>query len=212
MCVMSLSDSIFSTKFYYNPQLVEKYVDIVISSSEKGDSKRCGKFKELIFRMMKDIVNKNIANYLNLIRGVNADTPTHDDLIADCYFVLDKCVGNFKTGAGYDFYYYYNKSLARNFFREYQRITKSVNRISAVEITEVVNENTVTLANHETSISLVLGLLNLTELERRICDSKLSGERVADFMERNADITQSQYVAALNSLKNKIKTLRENGQ
>ena len=62
---------------------------------------------------MKDIVKKNIANYLNLLNNTEAkDMPDRDELVADCYIIFDKCLEKYIIKGNYNFYFYYNKSLS----------------------------------------------------------------------------------------------------
>ena len=116
---MSLESTYFKVDFFYNSPLVEKYVKIIQTSKSP---KRVRAFKNLVFMMMSDIVKKNIANYINLLRNSDVEyLPERDELVADCYLIFDKCVYKFILGRGYNFYFYYNKSLSRNFFRNYQK-------------------------------------------------------------------------------------------
>ena len=116
---MSLESVLFRRDFYYNLKFVEKCIKIIQTSNNE---KRVKAYKSLVFKMMKSIVKKNVANYLNLLRNVDyPDIPERDELISDCYVVFDKCVSKFLVDKGYNFYFYFNKSLSRNFFREYYK-------------------------------------------------------------------------------------------
>jgi hypothetical protein len=63
--------------------------------------------------------------------------------------------------------------------------------------------------NSDEEINLVIATLHLTDLEERVCWSKLHGENRAAFLEDNTDVTPQQYGAALVSLKDKLKILRD---
>ena len=131
---MNLESVLFRRDFYYNLKFVEKCIKIIQTSN---DEKRVKAYKSLVFKMMKDIVKKNVTNYLNLLRNVDyPDIPERDELISDCYVVFDKCVSKFLVDKGYNFYFYFNKSLSRNFFREYYK--KIQNNNATEDITDVM--------------------------------------------------------------------------
>ena len=205
---MSLESVFFRKDFYYNVRLVEKSINIIQTST---DSKRIQAFKTLVFKMMKDVVKKNIANYLNLLRNVNStDIPERDELVSDCFIVFDKCVSKFIVNKGYNFYFYFNKSLSRNFFREYYKKLQGGN--STVDITDVmmiVNKSFHTKES-QGSVEMLLDNLKFTELEKRICQSKMNGQKISDFLKANTDVTNSQYARALKSVKAKLLEAKEN--
>ena len=61
-------NNIFKISFYYSNARVCRFIEIIQTTDNE---KRKVAFKQLVFRMMKDIVNKNISNYLNLITNTN---------------------------------------------------------------------------------------------------------------------------------------------
>lgn len=163
--------------------------------------------------MMKDIVKKNIANYLNLLSSIDMkDTlPSRDELIADCYIIFDKCVEKYKLGKGYNFYFYFNKSLSRNFFRDYQ---KELQRSNSVEITEALA--TVNSGFHDyrqlDTTELLMTHLGLTELEMRICRSRMLGQKTSEFLSENEDVTNAQYSKCLKRIKEVLIEFQEEGE
>lgn len=205
---MSLESVFFRKDFYYNVRLVEKSINIIQTST---DSKRIQAFKTLVFKMMKDVVKKNIANYLNLLRNVNSpDIPERDELVSDCFIVFDKCVSKFIVNKGYNFYFYFNKSLSRNFFREYYKKLQGGN--STVDITDVmmIVNKSFHVRESQGSVEMLLDNLKFTELEKRICQSKMNGQKISDFLKANTDVTNSQYARALKSVKAKLLEAKEN--
>ena len=111
---MNLESVLFRRDFYYNLKFVEKCIKIIQTSNNE---KRVKAYKSLVFKMMKDIVKKNVANYLNLLRNVDyPDIPERDELISDCYVVFDKCVSKFLVDKGYNFYFYFNNRLSISYF------------------------------------------------------------------------------------------------
>ena len=205
---MSLESLCFKRDFYYNVKLVEKSIEIIQTSN---NNKRIQAFKTLVFKMMKDVVKKNIVNYLNLLRNIEStDVPERDELISDCYIVFDKCVNKFITHKGYNFYFYFNKSLSRNFFREYYKKMQSGN--ATVDITDVmmVVNRSFHVKESQGSVGLLLEHLKFTDLEKRICFSKMNGQKISDFLKANKDVTNSQYARALKNIKAKLEEAKEN--
>ena len=49
--------------------------------------------------------------------------------------------------------------------------------------------------------------LEMNELEKRICRSKLNGQKSAEFFKENEDVTQFEYSQALKSVKVKLKQI-----
>lgn len=207
---MTLENLYFRKDFYYDAEQVEKYIGIIQTSTS---SKRVRAYKNLIFMMMKDIVKKNISNFLNLLRGIDSpDIPERGDLVTNCYITFDKCLEKYIVGRGYNFYFYFNKSLSRNFFREYQREMQRMN--ASAEVTEAmfyVSKEMRVDAVHS-SVDFVMDNLQFTPLEKKICHSKMSGQRASDFLKMNPKVTNSQYSRALESVKNKLLLAKENNE
>ena len=205
---MSLESTYFKVDFFYNAPLVEKYVKIIQTSKSP---KRVRVFKNLVFMMMKDIVKKNIANYLNLLRNSGVkELPERDELVADCYLIFDKCVYNFILGRGYNFYFYFNKSLSRNFFRDYQRETKHNNSTTEITVVMTVVNSSFHSSEEKGSVDLLMDQLSFTDLEKRVCKSRIAGQKTSEFLKSNPDITNSQYSRALKVVKEKLNIVKEN--
>ena len=156
-------------------------------------------YKMYIFKAMKDIVEKNIQNYLNLLNGSPCrDIPEYNEVLSECYIVLDKCLEKYKVSKYNDFYYYFNKALSRNFYRCYQ---KEVN-FPKSELTDVIEITHPKLSKEDSdSVELLLHNLNFTDFEKVVCRSKLNGEKGAEFLRKNKEITQKQYNEAMNKIR-----------
>ena len=205
---MSLESTYFKVDFFYNAPLVEKYVKIIQTSKSP---KRVRVFKNLVFMMMKDIVKKNIANYLNLLRNSGVeDLPERDELVADCYFIFDKCVYNFILGRGYNFYFYFNKSLSRNFFRDYQREIQHNNSTTEITVVMTIVNSSFHGSEERGSVDLLMDQLSFTDLEKRVCKSRIAGQKTSEFLKSNPDITNSQYSRTLKVVKEKLNIAKEN--
>ena len=205
---MSLESILFKKDFFYNSELVEKFISIIKTSP---NPRRVRAFKNLVFKMMKDIVKKNIANYLNLLRNTEIEAlPERDELVADCYIIFDKCVDKFIIGSGYNFYFYFNKSLSRNFFRDYQKEIKRNNiTIEITDLLTIVNSSFHITEMNE-SVNFYMNQLQFTEIEMRVCNSKIQGQKTIEFLEQNTDISSAMYSKTLKSIKDKLLDVKDN--
>lgn len=207
---MSLEDVYFKNDYHYKAKLVNKWIAIIRYSPNE---KRVKAYKNLVFKMMKDIVKKNISNYLNLLQGTHRKNtlPDRDELIADCYITFDKCLEKYIINKKYNFYFYFNKSLSRNFFRYYQ---KELQRSSEVKITEALM--TVNSGFHDNkqpdTSELLLSNLGLSDLEKMICRSRMLGQKTSEFLKENTDITNSQYSKSLKKIKEVLIMFQEKGE
>lgn len=197
---MNLENYFFKKDYPYRVQFINKCIEIIRFSD---DEKRCAAYKNLVFRMMKKIVKKNIENYLNLLQSVfNKELiPSNNELIADCYLIFNKCVERYVIDPKNNFYFYYNKSLSRNFYREYQHLAKTNKNI---EMTDIVIANNEKLHEKTTELEITESMmknLGMNDLEIRICVSKMEGQKSSAFLQKNKDITDSQYNKSLKHIK-----------
>lgn len=205
----SLEHRIFKKDFLYR----QKFINTCIMRIKYGhrSERTIRGYKMYIFKMMHDIVKKNICNYINLLtNGTECrEIPNHDDVLADVYIMFDKCLEKFKVKKGNKFYYYFNKSLSRNFYREYQKTQKQ----TAVELTdamEVVHPNLQYKADNY-SVDVVMDNLGFNDIEKRIVYSRMRGQKITEFLKENKDITNNQYSNALKKMKNLITNAQESG-
>lgn len=157
-------------------------------------------YKTFIFKAMKDIVNKNIQNYLNILNNSPCrDIPEYDEVLSECYIVFDKCLENYKVKRYNNFYFYLNKALSRNFYRCYQRELNFPN----IELSYEIEVSHPRLASHSSvdTTELLLHNLKLTEIEMTVCRSRLRGEKGTEFLRKNKEINQKQYNDALKHIK-----------
>jgi hypothetical protein len=205
---MSLESVYFKKDYHYKAKFVNKCIAIIRFSK---DEKRVNAYKNLVFKMMKDIVKKNISNYLKLLKNTyrKETLPERDELVADCYIIFDNCLNKYIINKKYNFYFYFNKSLSRNFFRKYQ---KEMQRNNGVEITEALVA--VNCEFHDNSkpdtTELLMIHLGLVELEIRICRSRMLGQKMSEFLEENIDVTNNQYLKSLKKIKKVLITFQEN--
>lgn len=168
-------------------------------------------YKTYIFKAMKSIVDKNICNYVNLLQGSPCRSiPEYDEMLSECYIIFDKCLEKYKVRKYNNFYFYFNKAMGRKFYKNYQ---KEINMPS----TELSDEMSAVLpALHDKKnvdgVELLLYNLGIKSLERRICLSRLKGERGTEFLKRNKRVTQKQYTEALKRVRELLKDVMNKNQ
>lgn len=205
---MSLERKIFKRKFVYR----QKFINACILRIKYGhrSERTIRGYKMYIFKMMHDIILKNVCNFINLLsNGTNVrEVPTRDDVLADAYIMFDKCIEKFQVKRGNNFYYYLNKSLSRNFFREYQRTQK---RVELTDAMEVVNPD-LHYNSHNYESILSMKNLDFSDIEKRIAISRINGEQISEFLKKNNDITKLQYQMAIMRMKMVISKAKEEGK
>ena len=213
---MGLESKYFKHDFYYDNNRVERFIEII--KSPDSSPKRQQSFKNVVFKMMKDVVKKNIRNYLNLLcNGTSIpaeEIPTTDELVADCYLIFDKCLTKYKLGCGYNFYFYFNKSMSRCFYRSWTKeMSRDNSHVEIGEALETVNERFHTSSDSASnSMSLFLSTFNFNTLEMRVIKSRLSGQKTSEFLKLNTDVTHNQYSVALKAIKERIQSFRDLGE
>lgn len=206
---MNLERRIFKRKFIYR----QKFINVCILRIKYGhrSERTIRGYKMYVFKMMHDIVQKNICNYINLLTNGTSmqEIPDHDDVLTDVYIMFDKCIEKYKVRKGNKFYYYFNKSLSRNFYRKYQKIQ----RRSGIRLTDVMEavHPKLRFQNHAYTHNILCENLGLTDFERKIVESRMRGQPITEFLRENETVTNSQYSHALRRIKQIIIETRENG-
>lgn len=203
----SVESTLFNVSFVYNKDLAQKL--IVIMKKKSSSERRRSSIRYLLFKMMKDIVKKNIQNYQNLLRSIEdlqrEDIPVTDDLIGDCWEVFHICTEKYDPEKGDNFYFFYNKALSRKFYRDYQDKLKEMFREPRLD-DECDFENRMSMSSlgGVETVDLIIDVLGFTDVEKRIALSKLRQQRTQDFLKENKDISSVTYSRALASVKEKL--------
>jgi len=207
---MGLESMYFKADYHYKAKLVNKWIAIIRYSTNE---KRVKAYKNLVFKMMKDIVKKNIANYLNLLNNTEVKYMSdRDELVADCYIIFDKCLEKYIIKGNYNFYFYFNKSLSRNFYRDYQKeLQRSNGCVEISEALEAVNKGFHDYREPDAT-ELLMEHLGLDELEKRICRSRMLGQKTSEFLKENPDVTNGQYSRCLKKIKEVLIMFQEKGE
>lgn len=204
-----MAKKIFKKEYKYK----RKFINACIMRIRYGKRSRktiCG-YKTYIFKAMKNIVNKNICNYINLLNGTSCrNLPEYDEILSECYIIFDKCLEKYKITKNNSFYFYFNKALSRNFYRLYQ---KELN-MPSVELSDEMTSVHPMLADKSCveTMELLFHNLGFTEIEKKICRSKLKGEKGTEFLRKNKRISNKKYTDTLKKIKDLLTNLIKKGQ
>lgn len=200
----------FSIANIPEPEFNRKKVNALILKIKLGeDDRKKSNLKFELFKMMKNVVIKNIANYHMLYRNspITDEGFEKSEMESECYIILEKCLTNFKVKKTNCFYFYYNKSLSRSFYRMFSKnIQKKEKHVDFKHhITCVVNTN----SNNSYGISLLVDLMNLDDFDKEVIYSKANNEKKEDFIKRKK-VTIVKYQASLNKIKEQLLILKQN--
>lgn len=167
-----------------------------------------------LFNLMSKVVTKNINNYSNLAFNspVTERCNSRDEMQAESWILLENCIKNFKVNSSYCFYFYYNKSLSRTFYKMFIKTKQNLDKFNDYIIDKKNTKSKSTLGNSNMSMEIIIEVLNLNENEEKILRSRLKKEKKSEFLNKNPEITSGKYYLNLRNLKEKIKKLEENGQ
>lgn len=206
---MGLEEQIFNKEFKFKVKFINTCILRIRYGHRKERTIRG--YKMYIFKMMHTIVIKNIRNFENLIRATSCkEIPTRDEIFTDCYIMFDKCIYKFKVSPKNNFYFYFNKSLSRKFYKDYRKELLS----PSVELSDAMSVVHPKLRDSRLPdiMSVLFDNLNFSEIERRIVISRLNGQRISEFLRENVDVTSVEYSESLKRIKHLIVLLRENGR
>lgn len=186
----------------YSERKIRRSIIIIRHSS---NNRLVRKQKQIIFDCVSKIVVKNINNFFNLIKDVEKGHVIHeyDDIVSECFVIVDKCVEKFNLAEKrYKFYFYLNKSLGQGLYRLKERNYGSktgkyayVDALNSIEY----NEDTFTyIKNYPLFLDK-----NFSNKEILLMQSKLQEEKINDFCKKT-EMTKSEYYRVLKSVKNKI--------
>lgn len=209
---MSLHEEIQNSNFPYSPTVV---VDMIDSNYLKYGYVRAAT-KKVIFFMMRRVVLRGVAKFVNTNKNRSNDTTFgSDDIVSELYMVLSNCVDKFDTRLKKDFYFYFNSSVSR--------------RVGRISDYKIVNNDEITFSRYQTYISPE-GEINVEEFledksyvrgnegevmdyinsipwldkEHGVLESLKQGRGVNDVMRENG-INKAEYVSIMQSIRSKIK-------
>lgn len=195
-------------KTLYSNKEVVRCLTIIKKSTNK---RAVDSAKLRLLDQLNQIITKNIDNFFNIIKKNTDKEPIHtkDDMVGECYIVLQNCINLFEIKKGKYFFWYYNKALTRAFIRV---IEKSYYKHRFLDQVDEKFEDTVftVMANQEQDLAeYYLSSYGLTKVEKRVAKALINGEKLRDFLKINKDISWNKYYIILATIKKKLEPLKE---
>lgn len=217
--------SIYSNKIketkYNNKKVVSqiKVINVLYLKQERGrlrSERSIEKIKVGLFLMMKKIIIKNINNYvkLSMNSSVRDKCMSPMEMESEAYIVFENCLKNFNTDANYDFYFYFNKAMSRNFYRMFNREVRQreVGHIYHDEKHFTKTQSQFTDTDDDSELNILISSLNLSVDEEKVLYSKLHYQSKEQFLKENKKFTNAMYFNVMKKIKTIILNLKENGE
>jgi hypothetical protein len=194
---------------YNNKEIINKIKVIRFLSENKPRSKKIDKMKLEIFFTMKNLVIKNINNYSKYTQNSKISELAYNsiEMENEAFIILDNCIRHFKYK--YDFYFYFNKSLSRNFYRMFSKDLRQ-NDKDIVYKTDLFHRK----KDEFLYCNIEIDIFNLgfDELDMIVLKSKMNDETKDVFMKNNPNFQMSKYYTCMKKIKKILTTLKENDE
>lgn len=185
----------------YSEQGVRRSIVVIRISKNK---RLLDKHKEFLLRSCSTIIVRNVNNFFNLIQNVESGQKIHtqDDIVMECYIILNNCVEKFDLELESKFYFYLNKSLAQGLHKIIEKnYDKKFGRDVYLDINVVCNYKQESFSVNDSN-PLLLDK-NFTKSEVLLMQSKIQEEQPESFCGK-LGITRNEYYNLLKSIKNKL--------
>jgi len=162
-----------------------------------------------LFLLLSEVTIKQVNNFFFLVRNYNAVFHTKDDIVNECYLILDHCVKGFNLFSNNSFLWYYNKGLTWGMMR---LVEKNYLKYSNVDNVKQDWESFVfkqTEQNNYDFVNYYMDVCDLTKEEKQIVNSRLNKEKVDVFLDNNHNLSKGQYFQKLKTIKEKFKILQD---
>jgi hypothetical protein len=178
----SLFNSLRNSKIRYDEDKVRS--SLVVIRYAKS-TRITSAHKKNILYSLSDIIVKNVNNFFNLIRHADECRKLHekDDIVGECYVILEKCIAKFDIARNKNFFWYYNKALSMGLFRLAKRVYKP--DIFFKDFSLVYGHQGATPTSHiQQALDPLILKIKFTEEEQMYLQSKMDDERINEFLTR----------------------------
>lgn len=208
-----MSFSIFDNKIpfhkYDNRKVINKIKIIRLLNEKNPNSKKIEKLKFQIYLMMKNLIVKNINNYIKYTQNssVSDMSNTSLEMEAEAYIIVDNCIKQFQYK--YDFYFYLNKALSRNFYRMFDKDKRMLEK-------EIIYKQNLSFRSKDSfsfnDFDIDIFNLGLDDEEMIVLKSKLNDETKEMFVKNNPKFPMSRYYGCVKKIKNLLTSLKESDE
>lgn len=196
-----LFNSIMKDRCKYSEKDVIKCIVIIKNSS---NDKLIQKKKELIIKYSSKIILRNVVNFFNQLRGVESGKICHekDDIVSECYMILDNCIENFNLNSGYKFYFYLNKAMMRGLNKLKKKSYRGESCSTYIDSNEVCKFDWRTFSSEESNPLLLEKIF--TKKEVLLMQSRIQEQKIDEFI-KSVEISRTEYHKILKRIREKIK-------
>jgi hypothetical protein len=193
----------------FDRKLASKYVLLI---KRGGNRMKTDQSKLNLYKLMKKIVIKNVKNYSNLARNSSVTERCHleSEMYGEAFIVMMKCVDNFNVNKKNCFYFYFNKSLSRNFYRMFDKEVRKYNSHRDWKVSFKSSNDHFT-REEIYSVNMVIDNLKLDSFDKKVLMSKMLYEKKDDFIVNNEGATVSKYYNSIRKIKEQLQKLMDNG-
>ena len=184
---------------------------LIIKIKKSTKEQNTLKLKKELFLMMNRIIIKNIHNYLKLSNNspVTEECNNYFEMQSEAYIIMDKCLENFEVNIKNDFYFYFNKSLSRNFYRMFSQTIREKKRSGMVmEFISLFSSNPTN--DIDSDVEFLIDQLGFDSREKTILLSKMYNITKTKFLAKNKKFSKEDYDTVLSSVKEKLNKIKQN--
>jgi hypothetical protein len=141
--------------------------------------------KENIMMALSQIIVKNVNNFFNLVRHTEECRLLHekDDIVGECYMMLEKCLQKFDINRNKNFFWYYNKSLSMGLFRLAKRVYKK--DVYFKDFSDLYGgENKLMHNKIQQALDPMIMRIDFSPEQIEYLESKINDEKIGDFLSR----------------------------
>ena len=183
----------------YQPRDVLKSIIVCIRCK---DALLIQKHKLSLFLKLGKITIKNINNIFFLNKDMKQNgLYTNDDLVNECYMIMEYCLKSFDWKRKTEFFWFYNKALTRGLVRLFERHCKNMRDTQKLEDVRIV------VNPQQQFLGYYLDKYKCKGMEKIILLSKVNNEKKKELMQRTR-LTELQYRKHVNNLKEKFNFLQ----
>jgi len=194
----------------FNRKLANRYLLVI----KRGQGRQSEQAKLALYRLMKKVIVKNVNNYSSLSRNspVTEFCLDETEMYSEAYLVMVKCVDKFKVNKKNCFYFYFNKSLSRNFYRMFDKEIRKFEGYKGYSGDKKQADKSVDFFKDGIySVEFVAENLDLDEFDKLVLKSKMEYQKKDDFIVNTEGATIGKYYASIRKIKKQVQKLKDNG-
>lgn len=196
----SLYQHILQQRCKYSEKSVVKSIVYIKNSTNE---KLIDKHKQEIVKYTSKIILRNVANFFNQLRGLDQSKIHHskDDIVSECYLIINNCIEKFDLRSGYKFYFYLNKSMMRGLNKLKKESYRGESGSPFIDAIEICKFDWRTFSTEENNPLLLEKIF--TKKEVLLMQSRVQEQTIDEFI-KSIEISRTEYHKILKRIREKI--------